>query len=891
MSLLNSSTRSRFPTQGGASSASGAAARATGSVPTSSAHRAPLASSTNPLSSATLPASRAPPSVKAGSSTASPSRPHTTPRPPGSVTSEAPLQVPGRSSASNLSSSSPLPPPPKTASSVGPSPSRPLLPTAAKTSPGAAPAGGPRPPVPGAVPPGQGPRPPAAPPGRTPPASAPKPPAPASTVPASRPLPPTAVPPGPRPPAPAPAPPGPGLPVSTAPPAPLGPRPPVPSAVLPGPRPPVPASVPQGPRPPAPSAVAGPRPPVPAFVPPAVGPPVPAAVSLGPPLPPAAPPAAPAAPAYPASPAPPAASGCPAVESSAVDRLESAIVAAHQELLEAFQVAGMPSPPMHSQHSTDSITERVTRCEQRLREFCDLAKGHITARGEGSSQSSRNANPAHVQQLFEMIDGETMEHQAQLRTLVEVYSVSVLSPHPASGQLPLDYAVLQGRRQSVRTLISLQASISHCKPSSADLSAAAQRFGLDEVLRALTGWGITQEARDDLLAVAASGDSERCLQLLQMQADLNARDDTTGFSVLEWAVHHGQEEIAALLVYYGADDEAKACALRAIAVHGLYAMLLRLLDAHCDPMSRDLQGWTALDWAVTEGQETVALELLRRGGPALAQGCGRGIAALARIARNKELWQLTPLLEYEPIAAASRDFQSIVEGGDANGLQQLLLSGSFVADRPIQDGLIPLDYCLERGRSDLVVQLLRWRAQPSLASGGSSHLLARAAIQETSSIDIVQEILRAWAAIDDRGPTGVGQTAFETLVQGRYEAAAQRLLSLNADPNAASCGGSAIQHAASVSFGASSPLAIEISRQVAEAIRPPPQPPPPPPPQATSPLSPKRRVTPLGSVGGLVAPTSPKQKAKLLNAPRERLLAATSPSSRTRAARSVSSLR
>eukprot|EP00930_Biecheleria_cincta_P039641 TRINITY_DN27234_c0_g1_i1.p1 TRINITY_DN27234_c0_g1~~TRINITY_DN27234_c0_g1_i1.p1 ORF type:complete len:828 (+),score=133.72 TRINITY_DN27234_c0_g1_i1:46-2529(+) len=684
----------------------------------------------SPPASPATPAQRAPP-VPASKPLA-PSR--SAPPPPASSPTQAAAPPPPASKAL-ASGRSALPPP---ASHATPAPLAPSLPGSKAVVPG-------RPALP-------------------PPASHVNPAPPAPLVPASKPL----VPGRPAPP-PAPdataapvAPPAPAAhPSAAARPAPPSPVPP--AAPLP-PAPPTAPTLPRAPAVPTSNSCPGgpsspPLPPLPSHSgvlppslpsPPVVPPPAPC-LSLAPP---AAPPAS-------SAPSPPSDSHF--IEGHAIERLETAVQLAYRDVLEA--VEGFTLPPFVGGPAQESITARVARCEQQLRELGDLAKASYGARVHHHAYNLPDPNLlGNVWEMFESIEADTPEHQARLRHLVEVLGVSLCSAHPVSGVLPLDAAILHGRRKSVRTLLTLRAKLRNCSSDPVELCAAARQFCIPEVLREFHTWGITRGARDELLDVAATGNVQRCGQLLEMRADINARDEATGFSVLEWAVYHHQLEVVMLLLNFGPDLLAATLALKLAAIHGLHTIVVRLLDAACDPSNRDEHGWTALDWAVTEGQEPIALEMLRRGGSALAETSGRSVVSLARIARSHGLWQLVPLLEYQPdVAASQQEFQTAVEAGDIAAVQQLLLQGSLRVNIPIYDQqqLTPLDYCLERSQTNMAVLLLRWKAQPDMASGGAVQLLLRAAAQGEN--DLVAELLVSRVHIDSR--SNDGSTALETLVK------------------------------------------------------------------------------------------------------------------------------
>eukprot|EP00439_Symbiodinium_sp_Y106_P057043 s4376_g8.t1 len=416
--------------------------------------------------------------------------------------------------------------------------------------------------------------------------------------------------------------------------------------------------------------------------------------------------------------------------------MELAIQSVHEQVSRSLE-APAPVPEL----SRDVFDLKSGLCEQHLRQVFDLVRSLLPEGPSYFGMFSAESEHSSLLELFRSIDLDTTEHQAHIRQLVAQTGVSIHRVHPVLGVRPIEHAVLHGRRRSARTLMALGASIAS-DADHAQLYHAALQYGLDEVAAELSAWARSPTARLELFASVHSGDARRCGLLLHMKANANWRDET-GMSVLEWALisDNGESGVEEMLLPF-ADDAAKQSALQICALHGLTSRLYTLLDGKCDPSSRDDDGWTALDWAILHGQEMFALELLRLAGPAVAHACHRSTKALARAARNRHLWQLAELLEFEPLATAQAAFRKILEDGTEEGLLELLLQGSFSLN-PRSDFGHPLDACVEGGRADLALQLLRWQAQPSLASGGSLSLLARARAmpQRSGHVELVNMLL------------------------------------------------------------------------------------------------------------------------------------------------------
>ncbi|CAJ1353718.1 unnamed protein product [Effrenium voratum] len=469
------------------------------------------------------------------------------------------------------------------------------------------------------------------------------------------------------------------------PPMPPGPPwalPPPPGPLPPGPLPPgAPGPLPPGPLLPGPP---GPLPP---------GPPGP----LGPPGPPGPP-----------QPLPPDIAELPepalpgAVQEWALEELEKVIAATHRKVLLRPE-GGL---------CREWLDLRSNRCEQRLQDLLQLLRSF-------SHETFATLNEApmeHILELFQCIDSDLREYQFRIRELVQVYGMPLTCHHPITNHRPLDFAILQGRASSVRTLLALHATLQAADNGPA-LFVAAVQWGMEEVQEQLLRWAKSQDARNELFGAAQKGDALRCSQLVQMKVDPSCRDEPTGLSVLEWALPFAALEV--LLPW--ADGSAKSSALFSAARAGLTAPLALLIAAHADVAARDAEGWTALDWATASGHEDFALELLHLGGPLLAQSCKRSVPALARVARNRHLWQLAGLLEYEPLIRAQEEFCQILTDPRTQ-LTDLLVRGHLQLNTPI-GGETPLECCLRFQRPDLALQLLRWQADVAQVPGGAARVL------------------------------------------------------------------------------------------------------------------------------------------------------------------------
>merc|ERR1712194_798786 len=112
-------------------------------------------------------------------------------------------------------------------------------------------------------------------------------------------------------------------------------------------------------------------------------------------------------------------------------------------------------------------------------------------------------------------------------------------------------------------------------------------------------------------------------------------------------------------------------ALQSCVQRGLNGVAKLPVNAHADPSQQDEQGWTMFDWAVSEGHEDIAIELLARGGLGLLQG-GRGYSHIIRLARSRGMHRLAEWLEQQSAQTGAEHATS----GDAYALHHLLQHGA-----------------------------------------------------------------------------------------------------------------------------------------------------------------------------------------------------------------------
>ena len=134
--------------------------------------------------------------------------------------------------------------------------------------------------------------------------------------------------------------------------------------------------------------------------------------------------------------------------------------------------------------------------------------------------------------------------------------------------------------------------------------------------------GLLNRAAGAIHVAAFNGDNEMINLLVRRGADVNARgfvclvsDQTNPRGTPFYcAVHNGHGESAFLLLDLGADPYIKINdTFRAAISRGLVEIVNYLMDKDIDINSRDLEGMTALHWAVEKGYVDIVSQLVLEG--------------------------------------------------------------------------------------------------------------------------------------------------------------------------------------------------------------------------------------------------------------------------------------
>jgi ankyrin repeat protein len=170
------------------------------------------------------------------------------------------------------------------------------------------------------------------------------------------------------------------------------------------------------------------------------------------------------------------------------------------------------------------------------------------------------------------------------------------------GSTLLHVAIFRGRMDFVDLLLDRGADIESKDKDGITPFLAASWFNL-EAIPVLIKRGANLNAKDrcgnSALSIAAlSGNLESTHALLKLGLDLeNAADE--GYTALTWALRRGHDDIAMLLMDWGASTRWTTQTQHRNALHfaarrGLVKSAERLLNANIDVDAQDSNGWTAL---------------------------------------------------------------------------------------------------------------------------------------------------------------------------------------------------------------------------------------------------------------------------------------------------------
>lgn len=213
-----------------------------------------------------------------------------------------------------------------------------------------------------------------------------------------------------------------------------------------------------------------------------------------------------------------------------------------------------------------------------------------------------------------------------------------------------------------------------------------------------------QQGNTSLLWAANKGDERAVQLLLEMGADVGAKENSNGLTALHMAAAYGHERIVRLLLKMGADviekDNHGGTALIKAAACGHERIVYLLLEKGSDVEEKNNSNVTPLTWAADQGHEAVVRLLLEKGAK-MNEKSRIGGTALRAAARTGNEGILRLLLEkgahvdvmdskgYTPLMVA------IINGQEA--VVPLLLEKGAEVDHRGNDGTTALAEAAVRG--------------------------------------------------------------------------------------------------------------------------------------------------------------------------------------------------
>ena len=194
-----------------------------------------------------------------------------------------------------------------------------------------------------------------------------------------------------------------------------------------------------------------------------------------------------------------------------------------------------------------------------------------------------------------------------------------------NGSTPLLSAVINGRSEAVKVLIEAGANpkARHNGTTLRDWANRAGHTHIADILRR-AGPPTTQESEEATYALLdesfwAYATDSNVRELLDMGADLKAKDDRYGATPLHWAAAMGRAKMVKLLLKAGADPKAKnnngdTPLHQATGATGNVETVKVLLKAGADPKAKDNRyGATPLHGAAFRGNAKMVKLLLKAG--------------------------------------------------------------------------------------------------------------------------------------------------------------------------------------------------------------------------------------------------------------------------------------
>jgi ankyrin repeat protein len=236
-------------------------------------------------------------------------------------------------------------------------------------------------------------------------------------------------------------------------------------------------------------------------------------------------------------------------------------------------------------------------------------------------------------------------------------------------------------------------------------------------LLAVTGSALAATGTPSLVDLAAAGQTQAALALIDHGADVNAPADD-GSTALLWAAHRDDRALVERLLKVHADAKAAnkygATPMSEAAAYGDPAVIELLLKAGADPDSANADGQTALMVVAHTSNVKAAELLLGHGAHVDATEKLRGQTALHFATAESQPQMVQELLRHR----ADPNARSTIE----HDLRQVSAEPRIQWRAP--GGLTPLLYAARQGCMDCVQALIKAKADPNLSDpDGISPLL------------------------------------------------------------------------------------------------------------------------------------------------------------------------
>jgi ankyrin repeat protein len=239
----------------------------------------------------------------------------------------------------------------------------------------------------------------------------------------------------------------------------------------------------------------------------------------------------------------------------------------------------------------------------------------------------------------------------------------------------------------------------------------------------------------------------------------------------------------------GAAGESLIDAVKA----GDVATIRMLLDDGSDPRAAEVDGTTALHWAVHHDRLEIA-GLLLDGGAAVDATNRYAVTPLALASVNGSTPMIARLLEAGadpnlPNPEGETPLMTAARTGNAESIETLLAHGAEVDEVEAWRGQTALMWAAAQNQVAAVDALLAAGADPNARSGrGFTPVLFAA---REGHVDVLGALVRAGADVDDALPSN-GMSALVLAVYNAQYDFAKALLDLGADPDAAGNGWTAL---------------------------------------------------------------------------------------------------